>query len=251
MDFNNRSMQQQNSEAASTSWDGTIGSKELSKSFLANVFSYMSAALALSGFTAWWFGTTPSLLRYLFNLQTGGMTGLGYIVMFAPFVLVLVMGFRYRKMNSMSLMGVFFLYSILMGMSLSFIFVAYTQASIASTFFISAGTFGAMAVLGYTTSTDLTKFGSILMMALIGLIIAMVVNMFLHSDSMYYIISFIGVILFTGLTAYDVQKLKKIGYMTDHSSEVGTKLALIGALNLYLDFVNLFLFLLNLFGRRN
>lgn len=133
---------------------------------------------------------------------------------------------------------------------MSFIFLAYTAASITSTFFITAGTFGAMAVLGYYTQQDLTKFGSILRMALIGIIIAMVVNMFMNSGTMDYIISCLGVLIFTGLTAYDVQKLKRIGSGAEYGQESTNKLAIMGALSLYLDFINLFLFLLRLFGNR-
>ena len=137
-----------------------------------------------------------------------------------------------------------------MGMSLSSIFLIYTGASIVSTFFITAATFGIMAVLGYTTKTDLTKFGSILSMGVIGIIIAMVVNMFLQSGTMDYIISGIGVLIFTGLTAYDVQKLKRIGAGVEYGTEETNKLSIMGALSLYLDFINLFLFMLRFTGGR-
>lgn len=149
------------------------------------------------------------------------------------------------------MLTIFVIYSVLMGMSLSFIFLAYTASTIYTTFFITAGTFGLMAFLGYTTSTDLTKMGSILYMALIGLVLAMVVNWFMNSAAMDYVISGIGVLIFTGLTAYDMQKIKHMGMVTDSKSEEGTKLALMGALNLYLDFVNLFLFLLRFLGNRD
>jgi FtsH-binding integral membrane protein len=137
-----------------------------------------------------------------------------------------------------------------MGMSLSFIFFMYTLPSIAKTFVISTGMFGFMAILGYTTKTDLTKFGSIMFMGLIGIIIASVVNVFMRSSQMDYIISFIGVLVFTGLTAYDVQKLKKIGNNVTADSESMRKMTIFGALSLYLDFINLFLFLLRFFGNR-
>jgi hypothetical protein len=145
---------------------------------------------------------------------------------------------------------IFVVYSILMGASLSFIFLAFTGASIAKTFVITSGMFGVMAVVGYTTKTDLTKFGSIMFMGLIGLIIASVVNMFMQSDTMDYIISFIGVLVFTGLTAYDVQALKRIGAGATAETESTRKLTIMGALKLYLDFINLFLFLLRFFGDR-
>jgi FtsH-binding integral membrane protein len=133
---------------------------------------------------------------------------------------------------------------------LSSIFAIYTGNSIASTFFITSGTFTVMAILGYTTKTDLTKFGSILIMGVIGIVIAMVVNMFMQSEMMSYIISGIGVLIFTGLTAYDVQKLKRIGAGVEYGTDEANKLAIMGALNLYLDFINLFLFLLRFMGDR-
>ena len=151
----------------------------------------------------------------------------------------------------MALTGLFLLYSVLTGMSLSFIFLVYAQTSITQIFFVTSAMFGTMALVGYTTKTDLTKLGSLLYMALIGIIIAAVVNMFMQSDAMSYFISFISVILFTGLTAYDVQKLKNIGAGVEYGTEATSKLAIMGALNLYLDFINLFLALLRLFGRRN
>lgn len=225
-------------------------SETMTKDFVSNVMTYMASALAISGVMAYWFGTNPELLSYLRNLD-GSLKMLGWIVMLAPFGLVLLMGFGFQKLSSTAMLTVFVIYSVLMGMSLSFIFLVYTTSTIYTTFFITAATFGIMAFLGYTTSTDLSKMGSILYMALIGLIIAMVVNWFMKSAFMEYVISGIGVLIFTGLTAYDMQKIKRIGSVTDVKSEEGTKLALMGALNLYLDFVNLFLFLLRFLGNRN
>ena len=231
----------------------TIGYSEsgtMAKAFVSNVMTYMASALAISGVMAYWFGNNESLIQYLYA-PTGALSMLGWVVMLAPFGLVLLMGFGFRKLSSTAMISVFILYSVLMGMSLSFIFLAYTASSIYSTFFITAGTFGLMAFLGYTTKTDLTKMGSILYMALIGLILAMVVNWFMNSAAMDYVISGIGVLIFTGLTAYDMQKIKRMGMVTDSTTEEGTKLAVMGALNLYLDFVNLFLFLLRFLGNRN
>lgn len=230
--------------------DGQINSQAVVKSFLSNVFTYMAGALAITGVLAYWFSSSPALMSNLINAETGSMTILGYIVMFSPLIFVLVMSFSFNKLSSFALLALFVAYSAVMGISLSFIFLAYTAGSITSTFFITAGTFSAMAILGYTTKQDLTKFGSILMMGLIGIIIAMVVNMFLNSAVMDYVISCIGVLIFTGLTAYDVQKLKRIGSGAEYGTESTNKLAIMGALNLYLDFVNLFLFLLRLFGDR-
>jgi FtsH-binding integral membrane protein len=227
-----------------------VQSQAVVKSFLSNVFTYMAGALSITGVIAYWFGHSEALMSYLINMQTGGMTVLGWVVMLAPLLFVLVMSFSFEKLSSFTLLLLFIAYSALMGMSLSFIFLAYTGGSITSTFFITAGTFGTMAVVGYTTKQDLTKFGGILMMALIGIILAMIVNMFLGSDTLGYIVSCLGVLIFTGLTAYDVQKLKRIGAGMEHGTESANKLAIMGALTLYLDFVNLFLFLLRLFGDR-
>lgn len=240
-----------NSEPTSYEYEGTASrSAEQVKSFLSNVFTYMAGALAITGVIAYWFASSESLMNLLVNTQTGGMSMLGYVVMFSPIIFVLVMSFSFNRLSSFSLLLLFIAYSAVMGMSLSFIFLAYTAASISSTFFITAATFGTMALVGYTTKQDLTKFGSILTMALIGLVIAMLINMFLGSAMMDYVISCIGVLLFTGLTAYDVQKLKRIGSGVEYGSESTNKLAVMGALTLYLDFVNLFLFLLRLFGDR-
>lgn len=226
-------------------------SGSLAKNFVSNVMTYMASALAISGVMAYWFGTNESLLRLLYNETGTGMSMLGWLVMLAPLGMVLLLGFGYRRMSSPMMITVFIAFSLLMGISLSSIFVVYTAASISTTFFITAGTFAVMAVLGYTTSTDLSKMGSILMMALIGLIIAMVVNWFMRSPALDYIISGIGVLVFTGLTAYDMQKIKQIGMQTDAATEEGNKMAVMGALTLYLDFVNLFLFLLRFLGNRD
>ena len=226
-----------------------IQTKDAVSTFLANVFTYMGGALASTGLLAYWFGSTPSLMTYLIN-PMGGATLLGYVVMFSPLAFVLVMSFAFNKLSSFALLGLFVVYAAVMGLSMSFIFLAYTASSIASTFFITAATFGVMAVLGYTTKQDLTKFGSILFMALIGIIIASIVNMFLSNGMLDIIISCVGVLVFTGLTAYDVQKLKRIGAGVEYGSESSNKLAIMGALNLYLDFVNLFMMLLRLFGDR-
>ena len=226
-----------------------IDSSALSKNFISNVFSLMFIALGISGITAFWFYESDAVMSLI--SETGGMTGLGWVVMFAPLGLVMLMGFGFNKLSISTLMIVFILYSLLTGMSLSFIFLAYSASSITMTFFITAGTFGTMALLGYTTSTDLTKFGSILYMALIGIIIASLVNWFMQSEGLDYIISILGVLIFTGLTAYDVQKLKRIGAVVEYDGETKQKLIIMGALTLYLDFINLFLFLLRLFGSRD
>lgn len=224
----------------------------LSNTFVANVFMWMFAALGITALTAYLFGTTPDLMMSMFSVRADGSVSLnlfGWIVMLAPLIIVFVMSFGMEKMKASTMIILYLVYSVLMGMSLGFIFLAYTGASIAKTFVITAGMFGLMAFLGYTTKTDLTKMGSILLMGLFGIIIATVVNMFMHSESLDYIISIIGVIIFTGLTAYDVQKIKEIGMMGMDNNETMTKISIQAALSLYLDFINLFLYLLRFFGR--
>ncbi len=221
------------------------------RTFVSNVMVLMSLALLISGVLAYLFGTSQELFGMLYNLETGGRTGLGWVVMLAPLGLVLGLGAGYRKFSANTLILLFVLFAALMGMSISSIFMVYTMSSISLTFFIAAGMFGTMAVAGYTTSADLTKMGSLLYMGLVGIIIASIANWFIGSSQMDYIISFIGVLIFTGLTAYDMQKIKQIGMSVDHQSENGRKMAVMGALSLYLDFINLFLFLLRFFGNRN
>jgi len=226
-----------------------VNDNAVSKSFVSNVFAYMSLALAISGALAYLFGTTE--LGESLGSLSGGMTTLGWVVMLAPLAFILAMNFGFNKMSFTTLLIVFLGYAAVMGMSLSFIFLVYDPAVITKVFLITAGLFGAMAFIGYTTKTDLTKFGGILMMALIGIVIASVVNMFMKSPQMDYIISCAGVLLFTGLTAYDVQKIKRIGAGVEFGTAESSKLALMGALTLYLDFVNLFMFLLRVFARRD
>jgi FtsH-binding integral membrane protein len=208
----------------------------------------MALALAISGALAYLFGTTELISSLV---TRSGMTTLGWVVMFAPFAFILAMNFGFNKMSFTTLLAVFLGYAAVMGISLSFIFLVYDLGIITKVFFITAGLFGAMAFIGYTTKTDLTKFGGILMMAVIGIVIASVVNMFMKSSQMDYIISCVGVLVFTGLTAYDVQKIKRIGAGVEFGTAEASKLALMGALNLYLDFVNLFMFLLRVFARRD
>jgi len=218
------------------------------KTFLSKVFSWMFLALGITAVTAYYFAANAHLMAYL--IGSNGMTTLGWIVMFAPLGLVLIMSMGLRKLSFGALSSIYVAYSLLMGMSLSFILLIYSINTIFITFAITAGMFGFMALIGYTTKTDLTKLGSILFMGLIGIIIASVVNFFVKSSQMEYIISFIGVLVFTGLTAYDMQKLKRIGNGVSMQDASTKKLVIMGALTLYLDFINLFLFLLRLMGGR-
>lgn len=220
------------------------------RTFMSRVFLWMAAALGITGLMAFAIASNVQLLQLVINPETGSWTILGWIAIFAPFILVLIMSSGINRMKFPTMMTLYIVYSILMGISLSFIFLAYTTASIMNVFFITGGTFAVMGILGFTTKTDLTKFGSIMLIALIGIIIAMVVNMFIGSARIDYIISIIGVLIFTGLTAYDVQKLKKLSAQIDGINQTTGKLALMGALTLYLDFINLFLFFLRIFGNR-
>jgi FtsH-binding integral membrane protein len=222
-----------------------LESKSIAKSFVANVFSWMTLALVVSGATAWWFASSGLIVNIL-----SGSKLLFWLIVLAPLGLVMVMSFSLNKLSVAALTGLFIAYSAVNGISLSTIFLIYAMSSIAKVFFITAGLFVTMAFIGYTTKTDLTKMGSILMMALIGIIIASVVNFFMQSSAMDYVISCIGVLIFTGLTAYDTQKIKRIGAGVEYGSATAGKLAIMGALSLYLDFINLFLFLLRIFGGR-
>jgi FtsH-binding integral membrane protein len=230
----------------------------VAKKFFANVFLWMFIALGLSTLSAFFMAHTPGLQDYLVRYDEAGnragMTTLGYVAMFAPLGLVMLMSAGISRSYT-ALLGVFVLYALLTGVSLSFILLIYTSASVIGCFAAAAGIFGIMAVLGYTTDTDLTKYSSILMVGLIGLVIATVVNMFIGSATMDYILSFFGVAIFTALTAYDVQKLKLIGEGIEQNGDQiaqadSKKLAIMGALSLYLDFLNIFLYLLRIFGNR-
>jgi FtsH-binding integral membrane protein len=231
----------------------------VAKKFFANVFLWMFIALGLSTLSAFFMANSPGMVESLVRFDEagnrGGMTTLGYVVMFAPLGLVMLMSAGLSRLSYTTLLGVFILYSVLTGVSLSFILLIYTSASIISCFAAAAGIFGIMAFLGYTTDTDLTKFSSILMIGLVGLVIATVVNMFIGSETFDYILSFLGVAIFTALTAYDVQKLKLIGEGIEQNGDQiaatdSKKLAIMGALSLYLDFLNIFLYLLRIFGNR-
>lgn len=228
--------------------------KALSNTFMANVFSWMFAAMGLTALAAYLFGTSDEFFSLIYGINERGvmsMTMFGWLVTLSPFIIVLGMSFSGSRIGVKTTILLYLLYSTLMGMSLSSIFYVYTSASIVKTFVITAGMFGIMAIMGYTTKTDLTKLGSILLMALFGMIIAMLVNFFTHSARLEYIISVVGVIVFTGLTAYDVQKIKNIGRMGIDENDAMVKVTIFAALSLYLDFLNLFLYLLRFFGRRD
>jgi hypothetical protein len=236
-------------------------SKEITRDFFKNVYGYMFAALGISGIIAYMIGAGEQVvfengkslpvffIKYFMN--ESGISPLFYVVAFAPVGLGLLIQMAYRKLSLGILMILFMAYSVLMGLSLSTIFMVYTDAAIASTFFVAAGAFAGMAILGYTTKTDLTKMGSLLFMLFIGIFIAGIVNIFMKSDTMGFVIAAIGVFVFTGLTAYYMQQLKTVSQDESLSGLDRNKLALIGGLQLYILFVNLFLSLLRLLGTRD
>jgi len=219
---------------------------EIQSRFFAQVYGWMAAGLGLTGGIAMFASTSPALINFVFGTR---------FVFFGLIILELVIvGFLSARIFDWSLgkvQAAFVGYAMLNGVTLSCVFLAYTSSSIASTFFVTAGTFGVMSLFGYFTKADLSGWGKLLSMAVIGLLIALVVNMFLRNSVLEIVTSFIGVLLFTALTAYDTQKLKQLALLgVTEGEETSNKAAILGALTLYLDFVNLFLFLLRIFGRR-
>lgn len=224
------------------------------RAFMLGVYNYMASALALTGIVALGAAQSPAVMGLMYTLSEDGriigMNPLGWVVALAPVLMAFAFGFGINRMSVRAAQGTFWAYAFVMGLSLSSIFLMYTGISIARVFFITAGTFGGMSLYGYTTKRSLTGFGSFLMMGLLGLIIASVVNMFLKSSGLHFALSVIGVLLFVGLTAYDTQKIKGYYYQVAGSTEAAAKASIMGALNLYLDFINLFVMLLRFFGER-
>ncbi len=229
------------------------------RAYMIRVYNYMGIGLVLTGVVAYSFYT----MAVVTDPATGhivALTGLGkaiytgwlrWVIAFSPLVIVFAFAARINQMSSTTAQGVFWLFAALMGLSLSSIFVAYTQTSIARIFFITAATFGAVSIYGYTTKRDLTQLGSFLIMGVIGLVIASVVNAFLGSTALQFAVSVLAVLIFTGLTAYDTQQLKDTYYSNAQGGEETLgKSAIMGALSLYLDFINIFIALLQLFGDR-
>ena len=232
------------------------------RSYMLRVYNYMGIGLIVTGVAAYFAAAaaiTTNADAAVGQLANGTMlTQWGYllfasplqwVVMLAPLAFVLVLSFGINKLSVPAAQAAFWGFAAIMGLSLSSIFLVYTDASIAKVFFITAATFGAMSLYGYTTKRDLTNMGSFLMMGLIGLIIASVVNIFMQSSMLEFAISAVGVLIFVGLTAYDTQKIKE-GYSEAHGAELLAKGAIMGALSLYLDFINLFMMMLRLFGNR-
>ncbi len=250
MEFNKQNIHTKATNATTHEMDEGL------RAYMLKVYNFMASGIFLTGVIA--------LLSFKLSVITDasgsitGFTNLGnalffsglkWIVMLAPLGIVFYMSFGIKNMSAAKAQTVFWVFAALMGLSLSWILLVYTGASVARVFFITSATFGAMSIYGYTTKRDLTKLGSFLMMGLIGIIIASVVNIFMKSTMMYFVISILGVLIFVGLTAYDTQKIKNM-YLVSDSGEIMGKKAVMGALTLYLDFINLFIMLLRLFGQR-
>ncbi|HXP97021.1 MAG TPA: Bax inhibitor-1/YccA family protein [Telmatospirillum sp.] len=221
------------------------------RQYMLRVYNYMASGLALTGLVAALVAGTPALNQLFFQagLRGASPTGLGWLVIIAPIGLVFAISFGIARMRASTAQGLFWLYAGLMGVSLSSIFLVYTGASITRVFFITSASFAGLSLYGYTTKRNLSAFGTFLVMGLWGLMIAMLVNMFLASSALQFVISVAGVGIFAGLTAWDTQKIKEMYWGADDSETAGKK-AIMGALTLYLDFINLFLMLLRLFGDR-
>jgi len=253
MEFNKKGILGRAKEATQQS---TVVMDEGLRAYMLKVYNYMATGILLTGIIA--------LLTFKMSVVTDSsgsivgltqmgnaiyMSGLKWLVMLAPLGIVFYMSFGINKMSAAKAQTTFWIFAALMGLSLSSILLVYTGMSITRVFFICSATFGAMSIYGYTTKRDLTKLGSFLMMGLIGIIIASIVNIFLKSSMMYFVISILGVLIFVGLTAYDTQKIKNMYSASDTGELIGKK-AVMGALTLYLDFINLFIMLLRLFGQR-
>ena len=219
--------------------------KTVETNFINQVYSWMTGALGLTGLVAWYVAGSPNFINALF-----GHSFVFFGLLILELVVVGYLSGAINKISSQTAVALFLGYSALNGLTLSIFFLVYTAGSLTSTFFICAGTFALMSLYGYTTKKDLTKIGNLAFMALIGLILASVVNYFLKSEMLYWIVTYVGVLIFVGLIAYDTQKIKIMSREGFYGEEEERKGAVIGALRLYLDFINLFLFLLRIFGRR-
>ena len=252
MEFNKQNIFNKVKEATQS----TVVMDEGLRAYMLKVYNYMATGILLTGII--------SVLTFRLSVETNDVgsivaftslgnavffSGLKWLIMLAPLGIVFYMSFGINKMSASKAQTVFWIFASLMGLSLSWILVQFTGKSVARVFFITSATFGAMSIYGYTTKRDLTKLGSFLMMGLIGIIIASLVNIFLKSSMMHFVISILGVLIFVGLTAYDTQKIKKM-YSASDTGELMGKKAVMGALTLYLDFINLFIMLLRLFGQR-
>jgi FtsH-binding integral membrane protein len=215
------------------------------RAHMMSVYNYMASGVLLTGIVAYLFAWSGMAEEIFFG---GGI--LRWVIIFAPLIMVFAMGFGINRMSTTGMQAFYWAFAVVMGLSMSVIPLIYSGTSIAAVFFATAAAFVSLSLWGYTTKKDLSAFGTFLLMGLVGLIIAMVVNVFIRSDTMSMVISFLGVLLFAGLTAYDTQKIKSIYFQVAGSDMLG-KAAILGALTLYLDFINMFTFLLNLLGSRH
>ena len=223
------------------------------RSYMLSIYNYMASGVLLTGVVALLVASNPALLGLFYAENArGGLspTILGWVAMLSPLAMILVMNFGVNRLSETALKACFWGFAALIGVSMSTIFIRYTGASIAQTFFVTAAAYGALSLYGYTTKRDLSAMGKFLMMGLIGLIIAMIANMFIQSSPMQLIINVVGVLIFAGLTAYDTQRLKEMYYQIQGSEFVG-KSAVLGALTLYLNFINMFTLLMQLFGQKS
>ena len=223
--------------------DASNGVDQGLRAYMIQVFNYMAMGLGITGLAAFLFAASPELMSVVWG------SPLKWVVMLAPLGMVFFLSFKLSTLSFSAAQGLFFLYSLMMGLSLSSILMVFTGQSVARVFFITSSLFAAMSLYGYTTNRDLTAMGSFLMMGVIGIVIASLANLFFQSGAMQFVISILGVIIFTGLTAYDVQSIKAVYYEQDDRETMGKK-AIIGALRLYLDFINLFISLMQLLGDR-
>lgn len=223
------------------------------RAYMLSIYNYMATGVLLTGAIAYLVGSSPALLGIFFAQNANGAFGptiLGWVAMLSPLALILVMNFGINKLSEGALKACFYGFAALMGVSMSTIFITYTGSSIAQTFFVTAAAFGGLSLYGYTTKRDLSAMGKFLVMGLIGLIIAMIANFFFKSGPLQLGINIIGVLIFAGLTAYDTQRLKNLYFQVEGSNMMG-KSAILGALTLYLNFINMFQFLLSFMGNRN
>lgn len=246
-----------NYQSVRSSDTGALGARidEGLRAHMNKVYGTMSVGMLITAAAAWAFGSTPALMSLLYNVGPNGiqMNILGWIVMFAPLVMVFGLSAGINRISAATAQLVFYIYAAVMGVSLSWIMIAYTGYSIAQTFLVTAIAFAGLSLYGYTTKRDLSGLGTFLIMGVIGLLVAMLVNLFLQSSAMGFAISALGVLIFAGLTAYDTQSIKGnyLAHAEHGDSEWLGKSAIMGALQLYLDFINMFLFLLRFMGNRN
>ena len=213
------------------------------RQYMLQVYNYMASGLALTGIVAYFVGNSPAMMQVIFG------TPLQWVVMLAPLAFILVLSFGIHKLSARAAQAVFWVYAAVMGLSIASIFMVFTGASVARVFFITAGAFAGLSLYGYTTKRDLAPFGTFLLIGLFGIIIASIVNIFVASSALQFVISVVGVLVFAGLTAYDTQAIKDM-YNDMDDREIYGKKAIMGALTLYLDFVNMFMLLMQLFGDR-